>query len=344
MSSVAYFKHLTKKSLKIRPSTGVLSFILPFLSTMSASTSTVRVTLPAANGITIAAVVHRPPNFDSSKRHAAVVVAHPGGGVKEQASGLYASKLASQGELVTIAFDASYQGESSGEPRQLENPYVRTEDVSAVVDYLHTLDYVDKTRIGVMGICAGGGYVANAAINDRRIQALATVSAVNIGSMFRNGWDNTVKDVDALQLLTFGSNARAAESTGAELARIPLAPLKKEDAPNKELEEAWEYYHTARCEHKNAPGFTYARCLNQIIPYDAFYKAEAFLTQPLLIVAGDKAGSKWMSDNLYERAASKEKTFHVVKGANHMSLYDVPQFVDEAVVQLGSFFRKHLSK
>ncbi|WP_253724164.1 alpha/beta hydrolase [Burkholderia multivorans] len=135
-------------------------------------------------GITMAAVIHVPAGFDSNAKYPAVVVAHPGGGVKEQTAGLYAQKLAEHG-LVAIAFDASYQGESSGEPRQLENPYIRTEDVSAVIDYLTTLPYVDADRIGAMGICAGGGYAANAAINDRRIKALGTVSAVNIGSMFR---------------------------------------------------------------------------------------------------------------------------------------------------------------
>ncbi|EOJ4882615.1 alpha/beta hydrolase, partial [Shigella flexneri] len=106
--------------------------------------------------------------------------------------GTYAEKLAEKG-FVTIAYDASYQGESGGEPRQLENPYIRTEDVSAVIDYLTTLSYVDNTRIGAMGICAGAGYTANAAIQDRRIKAIGTVSAVNIGSMFRNGWENNVK-------------------------------------------------------------------------------------------------------------------------------------------------------
>jgi uncharacterized protein len=106
-----------------------------------------------------------------------------------------ARKLAEKG-FVTIAFDASYQGESTGEPRQLENPYIRTEDISAVIDYLATLPYVDSDWIGAMGICAGGGYTANAAINDRRIKAVGTVSAVNIGSMFRNGWDNNIKLAD----------------------------------------------------------------------------------------------------------------------------------------------------
>ncbi|GAB3792263.1 alpha/beta hydrolase [Dyella agri] len=292
-------------------------------------------------GIVLSAVIHFPEGFDEGGKYAAVVVAHPGGGVKEQTAGLYTRKLAEAG-LVTIAFDASYQGESTGEPRQLENPYVRTEDVSAVVDYLTTLPYVDEDRIGAMGICAGGGYAANAAINDRRVKAVGTVSAVNIGAMFRNGWNNDIKDADAIPALQGGSQARTAEANGAAIVQIPLAPLRKEDAPNKELEEAWEYYHTPRCEYPTAPGWATARSLNQIIAYDAFNKAEAFLTQPLLVIAGSVAGSKWMSDDLYRRAASRDKHFHVVEGANHMSLYDVPRYVDEAVSQLAPFFRAKL--
>ncbi len=292
-------------------------------------------------GITLSAIINFPPNFDASRTYPAIVVAHPGGGVKEQTAGLYAGKLAGQG-FVSIAFDASYQGESTGEPRQLENPYVRTEDISAVIDYLTTLPYVDKQRIGAMGICAGGGYTANAAINDRRIKAMATVSAVNIGQMFRNGWDNNIKDADATPALQGGSEARTAEANGADIVQIPLAPLRQEDAPNKELEEAWEYYHTPRCMYSTAPGYATARSLNQIITYDAYHKAEAFLTQPLLVIAGSVAGSKWMSDDLFARAASQNKRFHVIDGANHMSLYDVPNYVDEASSELGTFFQANL--
>ncbi len=291
--------------------------------------------------ITISANINFPAGFDEGKKYPAVVVSHPGGGVKEQTAGTYAKKLAEEG-FVTIAYDASYQGESTGEPRQLENPYIRTEDVSAAIDYLSTLPYVNANRIGAMGICAGAGYTANAAINDRRIKAAGTVSAVNIGSMFRNGWDNNIKDSDAIPALDAGSSARTAEAGGATTVTIPLAPLRKEDAPNKELEEAWEYYHTPRAQYPTAPGFATARSLNQIITYDAYNKAEAFLTQPLQVVAGSAAGSKWMSDDLYKRAASKNKSFHVVEGANHMSLYDVPKYVDEAVSVLAPFFKSNL--
>lgn len=291
--------------------------------------------------ITMSAVINFPEGFNENQKYATVVVSHPGGGVKEQASGLYAKKLAEQG-FVAIAYDASYQGESTGEPRQLENPYIRTEDVSAVIDYLTTLPYVDQENIGAMGICAGAGYTANAAINDHRIKAVGTVSAVNIGQMFRNGWENTVKDADATPYLLAGSNARTAEAKG-ETQTMPLAPMKEEDAPNEELREAWEYYHTNRCQYPTAPGWTTLRSLTQIITYDAYNKAEAFFTQPLLTVVGSNAGSAWMSEDLISRAASTDKTKYVVEGANHMVLYDGEKEVNEAIGQLAPFFKKNLA-
>lgn len=303
-----------------------------------------KISFPNSNNKTIAmaAVIYFPEGFDEKMSYPAIVVSHPGGGVKEQTAGTYAKKLAAQG-FVTIAFDRSYQGESGGEPRQLENPYISTEDVSAVIDYLTTLPYVDKDRIGAMGICAGAGYTANAAIQDRRIKAIGTVSAVNIGSMFRNGWENNVRSIDALPLVEAGSNARTSDAEGKGYATMPLAPLTEKDAPNEELRQAWEYYHTPRAECATAPGVATLRSLNQIITYDAYHMADVYLTQPIQIVAGSKAGSKWMSEDLFDRAASNDKSFHIVEGANHMDLYDGQKFVDEAVSVLAPFFKTKLT-
>jgi fermentation-respiration switch protein FrsA (DUF1100 family) len=292
--------------------------------------------------IIMSAVINTPDGFDEGQRYPVIVVSHPGGGVKEQTAGTYAAKLAEQG-FVAIAFDRSYQGESGGEIRQLENPYISTEDVSAVIDHLTTLPYIDRDRIGAMGICAGAGYTANAAIQDRRIKVIGTVSAVNIGSMFRNGWENTVQSIDALPYVEAGSNARTTDAEGKGYVNMPLAPMKEADAPNEELRQAWEYYHTPRAEYPTAPGFATLRSLNQIITYDAYHMAEVYLTQPILIVAGSDAGSKWMSDDLYDRAASIDKAFHVIEGANHMDLYDGEAFVDEAASVLGSFFTAKLT-
>ena len=299
-----------------------------------------KISIPNTNGLnfSLAAVINFPPAFDEKKIYPALVVSHPGGGVKEQTAGTYAKKLAEHG-FITIAYDASFQGESGGEPRQLENPHIRTEDISAVIDYLTTLDFIDKKRIGAMGICAGAGYTANAAINDRRIKAVGTVSMVNIGQMFRNGWDNNVKDSEAIPYIQAGSDARTSDASGTPIATVPLAPLHEADAPNEELRQAWEYYHTDRAAYCTAPGFATARSLTQIITYDAFHKAEAFFTQPLQTIVGSEAGSKWMSDDLMAKVASTDKDMHIVKGANHMSLYDGEKEINEAIGVLAPFFK-----
>ena len=293
------------------------------------------------NGLMMSAYLNFPDDFDENKKHPALVITHPGGGVKEQTAGIYGRKFSEHG-FITIVTDASYQGESGGEPRQLENPYVRTEDVSSAIDYLNTLDYVDSDRIGAWGICAGGGYTVNAAINDKRIKAVGTVSAVNIGHMFSKGWLGDQDMKDAIKWLEFGATARSQEAKGDDVVQMPMAPMKKEDTPYTDLKEAWEYYHTDRAQCSTAPGYGTARSLTQLVTYDAFNMAEIYLTQPLFVVAGSVAESKWMRDDLMERAGSDSKEMYIVEGANHMKLYDIPEYLDEAVAQLSPFFKEHL--
>lgn len=131
------------------------------------------------NNVKIAGELYKPENFDVNKKYPAIIVVHPAGGVKEQVAGLYAKKLSENG-FITLAFDASYQGESGGKPHFLENPASRVEDVRSSVDFLTTLPFVDKENIGVLGICAGGGYAFNAAQTEMRIKAVATVSAFDL--------------------------------------------------------------------------------------------------------------------------------------------------------------------
>ncbi|WP_268122384.1 alpha/beta hydrolase [Roseivirga pacifica] len=295
------------------------------------------------NGIEMSAYLDLPENFDKSQKYPAIVVTHPGGGVKEQTAGIYGRKFSEHG-FVAIVTDASYQGESGGEPRQLENPYIRTEDISAVIDHLTTLPFVDNERIGAFGICAGGGYTVNAAINDKRIKAVGTVSAVNIGHMISKGWLGDQDMKDAVGSLQFGAQARTQEANGSDIVQMPMAPMREEDTPYTDLKEAWEYYHTDRAQCSTSPGYGTARSLTQLVTYDAFNMAEIFLTQPLKVIAGSVAESKWMSDDLMERAASEDKSMYIVEGANHMKLYDIPKYVDEAVSQAAPFFQKNVAE
>src|SRR3982751_3347295 len=148
---------------------------------MVSNTATVQAVTFKNNSLKMAGNLYLPAGFDKNKKYPAIVVVHPGGGVKEQIAGLYAQKLSEAG-FIALAFDASYQGASEGLPRFLDNPINRVGDIYSAVDYLVTLPYVDANRIGGMGICAGSGATVKAAMTERRIKALATVSAVDVGA------------------------------------------------------------------------------------------------------------------------------------------------------------------
>ncbi|KAB8281280.1 Alpha/Beta hydrolase protein [Yarrowia lipolytica] len=280
--------------------------------------------------------------ISNAATYAAIVVAHPAGGVKEQTSGIYANKVAAGG-FVTLAYDASYQGDSTGEPRHLEDPYIRTEENSAAVDYMTTLAYVDKDKIGILGVCASGGYTVNAAINDRRIKAVGTVSAVNIGFMYRAGWNGNQSGI-VDQVLQVGAQARTDEANGQDITYLSWAPETIDDAPVPELRDAYTYYKTERAAKPNAPSKYTDRSLTQLATYDAFHQAKEFLTQPILMVAGEDAGTKFYSEELIEtiKSSNKNASNYFVKGSNHFDMYDKSQFVDEAVSKFISFYQEFL--
>jgi fermentation-respiration switch protein FrsA (DUF1100 family) len=291
------------------------------------------VTFPNA-AIKMAGNLHLPKDFSKDRRYRAIVCVHPAGGVKEQTAGLYAAKLADEG-FVALAYDASYQGVSSGEPRQEEDPYARVEDIRAAVDYLTTVEFVDQQRICVLGICSGGGYAINAAMTDPRIKAVGTVSAINLGGMYRAGYHGTVADMSqTFTLLEMATKARTAEAKGERMGMLPFAPQKREVGQAPDNFEAWEYDHTPRAPHPNAPSIVPVHSLARLIGDDAFHLADQLLTQPLRIIAGSKAGSLWFSQDAFRRAGSRDKNLHIVEGATHIAMYDTPEYVKQAMAQL----------
>lgn len=185
------------------------------------------VTFPSA-GLKLAGHLYTPDDGAVGPRPA-IVVSHPGSGVKEQAAGLYALRLAEQG-FVTLAFDAAHQGESEGEPRGLEDPAHRVEDIKAAVSFLTTRDDVDADRVGALGICASGGYVLSATASDHRIKAVGTVSAVDIARQFRDGADGAQDPAVFQGMLAAAAAARTAEARGEGVQTFPLFPDTAEQA------------------------------------------------------------------------------------------------------------------
>ncbi|NED37143.1 alpha/beta hydrolase [Streptomyces sp. SID8499] len=295
----------------------------------------------------VAAHLRVPEGFDENEKYPAIVCAHPISSCKEQTSGsIYAERLTEQG-YVTLAFDASHQGESGGEPRYLEDPATRVEDFRCAVDYLMTLDYVDEDRVGVLGVCGGGGYAANATMTDHRIKALVTVVAANYGRLMREG--DLSADAAVATLEAVGKQ-RTAEARGAEprlTTYIPDSPEEREKAgiTDVDIVNAVEYYRTPRGQHPNSPNKLRFSGLEAAFGFDAFHLAEVLLTQPLQIIVGDVPGgfgSYRDGFELFDRARSEKKDIFVVKGASHYDLYDQPKYVDQAFEKITPFFQQNL--
>ena len=227
------------------------------------------------------------PDDEVTRPRPAIVVGHPGSGVKEQAAGLYAQRLAAEG-FVALAFDAAFQGESEGFPRGLENPAQRDEDIKAAVSFLSTRDDADPERIGVLGICASGGYGLSAAATDHRIKAIGTVSAVDIARQFRVGADGS-QDPSVFQgMLDAAAAARTAEARGEDVQTFKLFPDTEEEARRggRHVYEGWEYYCTPRAQHpRSAKSLTWSS-VDTIATFDAFQAVDLIAPRPLLMIVG----------------------------------------------------------
>ena len=295
-----------------------------------------RVTFPPG----IAGLVHHPEGFDPSKKYAAIVCVHPGSSVKEQTAGLYAQHMAEHG-FVALAFDAFHQGESAGEPRFLEDPSRRVEDIRCAVDFLTTLGYVDDQRIGVLGVCAGGGYAVNAALTERRIQAVGTVVGVNIGRANRDG--------DVERTLAEVARQRTADARSGDPTVAPWIPSSPEEAARAgltelDLTEAVAYYRTPRGQHPRSSNQLLSRSTGGLMAFDAFHLVETLLVQPLQVIVGNEIGAFGSYRDGFElyRRARCDKDLLVIDGASHYDLYDRPAYVGQAVAKLAAFYEEKL--
>ncbi|CAM3190099.1 alpha/beta hydrolase [Vibrio diazotrophicus] len=296
----------------------------------------------ALNGVNIVANVYTPANYDPSKQYPAIVVAHPNGGVKEQVAGLYAQRLAEMG-YITIAADAAYQGGSGGEPRNIDKPSHRIEDIHGMADFISQYPGVDATELGLLGICGGGGYSLKAAQTDKRFKSVATLSMFNSGLVRRNGYVNSQTDT-IQERLKQASEARALEASSGEIRYTGDAQLTDEQIAKLPFElyrEGFIYYGKTHAHPNSTFRYTVSSLL-ELMSFDATNNID-LINQPLLMIAGSKADSLYMTQDAFIKASGADsKELFLIDGATHIQTYWNPEYVDKAVSKLTEFYGKNL--
>jgi len=293
-------------------------------------------------GLNIAANVYTPANYDAAQHYPVVVVAHPNGGVKEQVAGLYAQRLAAQG-YITITADAAYQGASGGEPRNVDKPVHRIEDIHGMADFIAGFPGADMQRLGLLGICGGGGYSLAAAQTDKRFQSIATLSLFNSGLVRRNGYqDSQLATIQ--QRLQQASQARAQEAAGGEVQYVGDATLTDDQIAKLPFElyrQGFEYYGKTHAHPNSTFRYTQSSLLD-LMRFDATDQL-ALIDKPLLMIAGSKADSLYMSQQALAKATgTQDKHLFLIEGASHIDTYWVPAYVDVAMTQLADFYARTL--
>ena len=295
----------------------------------------------------ISALILTPPDFDEAKQYPTVISVHPFGSCKEQTSSATYGKALAEAGYVVIAFDASFQGESGGEPRFVEDPTQRVEDVSRVIDYAVTLPYVDAEKIAGIGVCGGGGYVFNAALTEKRIKAVVGITPVNIGRLFREGF-SMYNPIGALEGMAAQrtAEARGGERLVNELLPASLAEAKDNGMTERDVYEATEYYKTPRGQQPGGATRMLFSHAQKTLAWDAFSFAETLMTQPVMAVIGQKVGAFGAYRDgmeIYGRAAaSKDRQLVELEDWSHYDLYDKSEPVGLAIAQIVPFFKEHV--
>lgn len=285
-----------------------------------------------------------PKDLKPGSKSAAIIVGHPMGAVKEQSSNLYAQKLAEQG-FVTLAIDLSFWGESDGQPRNAVSSEIYAEDFSAAVDYLGTQTFIDRNRIGVLGICGSGSFVISAAKIDPRMKAIATVSMYDMGAANRNGLKHSVTVEQRKQAIAAVAEQRYVEFIGGETQYTSGTVHELTDKSNAIEREFYDFYRTPRGEFTpkgQSPLLTTHPTLASNTKFMNFYPfndIETISPRPMLFIAGENAHSREFSEEAY-RLAGQPKELVIIPGAGHVDLYDRVDLIPFA--KLTSFFQTNL--
>ncbi len=292
-------------------------------------------------GIKLAGDLYTPKNLDRAGKHAAIVIGPPHGGVKEQGPGVYANELAQRG-FVVLTFDPSYNGESGGEPRHVTSPELFAEDFSAGVDYLGTLPYVDRQKIGIIGICGSGGFALSQASIDPRIKAVATSAMYDISGVSRDGWEyQGTPEARRQQLSELAEQRWKDVDSGTPALQPPFPEQMPESAPNPIVHEFFEYYvkSNGRGWHPRSIGAFTQTSSAAHINFGLLKNLADLAPRQVLLITGDVAHSRWFSEKVHEQLPDNSELV-VIPGARHIDLYDDTQKIP--FDRLEQFFTENL--
>ena len=303
-----------------------------------------KVTFKNQYKMNIAGNLYLPKDMDKSKKHAAIIVGHPMGAVKEQSADLYAVKMAERG-FVTMSVDLAFWGGSDGQPRNAVAPELYAETFSAAVDYLGTGPFADREKIGAIGICGSGSFAISAAKIDPRLKAVATISMYDMGAANRNGLNHSLTLAQRKQIIADAAEQRYVEFQGGATKYTSGTVHEITEKSNPIEREFYDFYRTPRGEFTPAgssPLLTTHPTLSSNTKSMNFYPfndIETISPRPLLFITGDQAHSKEFSEDAYKRAAEPKELYYVA-GAGHVDLYDRVELIP--FDKLESFFKANL--
>ena len=303
-----------------------------------------KVTFKNQYKMNIAGNLYLPKDMDKSKKHAAIIVGHPVGAVKEQSADLYAVKMAERG-FVTMSVDLAFWGGSDGQPRNAVAPELYAETFSAAVDYLGTGPFADREKIGAIGICGSGSFAISAAKIDPRLKAVATISMYDMGAANRNGLNHSLTLAQRKQIIADAAEQRYVEFQGGATKYTSGTVHEITEKSNPIEREFYDFYRTPRGEFTPAgssPLLTTHPTLSSNTKFMNFYPfndIETISPRPLLFITGDQAHSKEFSEDAYKRAAEPKELYYVA-GAGHVDLYDRVELIP--FDKLESFFNANL--
>ncbi len=292
-------------------------------------------------GIKLVGDLYLPKNMKKADKLPAIAISGPFGAVKEQASGLYAQTLAERG-FITLAFDPSYTGESAGTPRNIASPDINTEDFSAAVDFLSNNENVNPDKIGILGICGFGGFALNAAQIDTRIKATVTSTMYDMTRVSAKGYNDSIDENGRYDLKVALNKQRTLDYKNGTYAKAAGLPDKLTGSEPQFVKDYYGYYKTKRGFHKNSinsnGNWNQTSTLSLINLPILAYSSE--IRTPVLMIHGEKAHSKYFSEDALKKLKGDNKELLIIEGANHVDLYDNLDKIP--FDKIASFFKENL--